>query len=80
MTSKEIELNLAKITENLIPEEFIYDFLLAFGISKTSVARLKKGDFNMSKVEGELLYKGKIFFRRGIDKNDIITELSISIM
>ncbi|UOE40322.1 class I SAM-dependent DNA methyltransferase [Chryseobacterium suipulveris] len=65
MTSKEIELNLAKITENLIPEEFIYDFLLAFGISKTSVARLKKGDFNMSKVEGELLYKGKIFFRRG---------------
>lgn len=65
MTSKEIELNLAKITENLIPEEFIYDFFLAFGISKTSVARLKKGDFNMSKVEGELLYKGKIFFKKG---------------
>lgn len=65
MTSKEIELNLAKITENLNPEEFIYDFLLAFGISKTSVARVKKGDFNMSKVEGELLYKGKIFFKKG---------------
>lgn len=65
MTSKEIELNLAKITENLIPAEFIYEFLLAFGISKTTVARLKKGDFNMSKTEGEVLYKGKIFYKEG---------------
>lgn len=65
MTSKEIELNLAHITEKLNPEEFIYDFLLAFGISKTSISRLKKGDFNLSKVEGEILYKGKIFFKTG---------------
>ncbi len=65
MTSKEIERNLAKITENYNPEEFIYEFLLAFGFSKTSIARLKKGDFNMSKVDDELLYKGKIFFKKG---------------
>lgn len=65
MTSKEIELNLAQIVEKLNREEFIYDFLLAFGISKTSISRLKKGDFNMSKVEGEILYKGKIFFKTG---------------
>ena len=65
MTSKEIERNLAKITENYNPEEFIYEFLLAFGFSKTSIARLKKGDFNMSKVDDELLYKGKIFFKQG---------------
>lgn len=65
MTSKEIEFNLAQITEKLNPEEFIYNFLLAFGISKTSISRLKKGDFNMSKAEGEILYKGKIFFKTG---------------
>lgn len=65
MTSKEIELNLEKVTSNLNPEEFIYEFLLAFGISKTSVSRLKKGDFNMSENEGELLYKGKLFFTQG---------------
>lgn len=65
MTSKEIELNLAQVAENLNPEEFIYDFLLAFGISKTTISRLKKGDFNMSKEAGELLYKGKIFFKQG---------------
>lgn len=65
MTSREIEQNLAHITENLNKEEFIFDFLLAFGISKTTISRLKKGDFNMSKQAGEILYKGKIFFKQG---------------
>lgn len=37
--------------------------LLAYGISKTSITRLKSGDFNLSKVEGEVLYKKKIFFK-----------------
>ena len=63
MTSKEIENNLQKLTENVVNGEFIYDFLLAFGISKTSITRLKKGDFNMSNTVGEVLYKGKIFFK-----------------
>lgn len=65
MNSREIELNLAQVTENLNREEFIFDLLLAFGISKTSVSRLKKGDFNMSKIAGELLYKGKLYFKQG---------------
>jgi type II restriction/modification system DNA methylase subunit YeeA len=62
MTSKEIEANLEKLIANLNNEEFIYDLLLAYGISKTSVNRLKKGDFNLSKISGEVLYKGKVFF------------------
>ena len=37
--------------------------LVAYGISKTSVTRLKKGDYNLSKVDGEILYKNKIFFK-----------------
>ncbi len=65
MTSKEIEQNLKYLTDHLDPEELIYDLLLAYGISKTSVARLKKGDFNMAKNPGEVLYKGKIFFKTG---------------
>lgn len=64
MTSKEIEQKLALISENYNPEEFIFDFLLSFGISKTTIARLKKGDFNMSKNPGEILYKGKVFFKK----------------
>ncbi|MFN3019930.1 class I SAM-dependent DNA methyltransferase [Chryseobacterium sp. TY3] len=65
MTSKEIEQNLKNITDNLRNEEFIYDFLLAFGISKTSISRLKKGDYNIAKNQDEVLYKGKVFFKVG---------------
>ena len=63
MTNKEIQSKLAEIVTCLNPDEFIYDFLIAYGISKTSITRLKKGDFNLSKEEGEVLYKGKVFFK-----------------
>ncbi|TAF94204.1 MAG: hypothetical protein EAZ32_13075 [Cytophagia bacterium] len=64
MSSQEIELNLKRIFENFSEENFIFDLLLAYGISKTSVTRLKSGDFNLSKVEGEFLYKKKVFFKQ----------------
>jgi hypothetical protein len=63
MNTKEIEHNLQTIINNFSKEEFIYDFLIAYGISKTSITRLKKGDFNLSKNENEILYKKKIFFK-----------------
>ncbi|MCO5237599.1 MAG: hypothetical protein M9933_15165, partial [Chitinophagaceae bacterium] len=63
MNSHEIEQNVKRIFDNFIPESFIYDLLLAYGISKTSITRLKNGDFNLSKAEGEVLYKKKVFFR-----------------
>src|SRR5690554_6024931 len=64
MQSSEIKHKVQDIIDNLSKEEFIYDLLLAYGISKTSVTRLKKGDYNFSKVEGEILYKKKIFFKK----------------
>lgn len=63
MNTKEIEHNLQTIINNFSKEEFIYDFLIAYGISKTSITRLKKGDFNLSKNKNEILYKKKIFFK-----------------
>ncbi len=63
MTSKEIESNVEQLIKNFSKVEFIYDLLLAYGISKTSITRLKKGDFNLSKSEGEVLYKKKVFFK-----------------
>lgn len=63
MNTKEIEQNIQNIIDNFSKEEFIYDLLLAYGISKTSLTRLKKGDFNLSKNENEILYKKKIFFK-----------------
>ncbi len=69
MTSKEIEQYLLKVIQNDKKENFIFDFLLAFGISKTTVKRLKSGDFNRSKIKGEVLYRGKLFFKKGETDN-----------
>ena len=63
MTSNEIHNNVEQIVANFSKEEFIYDLLLAYGLSKTSITRLKKGDFNLSKKDGEILYKKKIYFK-----------------
>ncbi len=63
MNSHEIEHNVKTIFENFSKDNFLFDLLLAYGISKTSITRLKSGDFNLSKVEGEVLYKKKIFFK-----------------
>lgn len=63
MNSHEIEHNVKRLFENVSGESFIYDLLLAYGISKTSITRLKNGDFNLSKVKGEVLYKKKVFFK-----------------
>jgi hypothetical protein len=49
MKSTEIKTNVQNLIDKLSIEEFIYDLLIAYGISKTSVTRLKKGDYNFSK-------------------------------
>lgn len=72
MTPKEIEQNLQQLVENLAPQDFIFDFLLAFGFPKASVSRLKSGDYNQSKIAGEILYKGKIFFKVGMTDQMLI--------
>lgn len=63
MNSHEIEQNVKRIIENFSKEHFLYDLLLAYGISKASITRLKSGDFNLSHADGEILYKKKIFFK-----------------
>lgn len=68
MNSHEIEHNVKRIIENFSKEDILFDLLLAYGISKTSITRLKSGDYNLSKVEGEILYKKKVFFK--VEKAD----------
>src|SRR5690554_1528981 len=78
MKKTEIQKRLQDISANFDKENFIYDFLLSFGLSKTTITRLKKGDYNLSKNEGELFYKGKIFFKSLAEGSliDTIDELS----
>ena len=63
MTSTEIHDKVQELVNNFNKENFIYDLLRAYGISKTSITRLQKGDFNLAKNKDEILYKKKLFFK-----------------
>ncbi|NNK23275.1 MAG: class I SAM-dependent DNA methyltransferase, partial [Winogradskyella sp.] len=63
MNATQIEKNVTALVNDFNKEEFVFDLLKAYGISKTTITRLKKGDFNLSKVEGEVLYKSKLLFK-----------------
>lgn len=76
MKKSEIRQRLQDVVANFDKESFIYDFLLSFGLSKTTITRLKKGDYNLSKNEGELFYKGKIFFK-SLPKGSLINTIDI---
>ncbi len=78
MNSQQIEINLKNLIEAFDKETFIYELLVAYGISRTTVTRLKKGDFNLSKIEGEVLYKKKVLFKEVVSDNllNVIDELT----
>src|SRR5690625_7622904 len=63
MNKSEIRENLRKLSENIDPENFIYEFLECFGLSKTTITRLKKGDFNVEDQEPDVFNRRRIFFR-----------------
>lgn len=77
-------MNFTQIEENLKTliasdkEEFIYDFLRAYGLPKASITRLKQGTYNVSKNEHEVLWKKRVHFRveYNEDLHEKITELS----
>ena len=59
----QIEKNIKELIKSNSKETFIYELLLAYGLPKSSITRLKKGNLNLSKVEGEISWKKKLFFR-----------------
>jgi hypothetical protein len=79
MNLEKIESNLKKLVSNIDKENFIYDFLLAYGLPKSSINRLKKGDYNKSKNDGEIIWTKKIYFKivsENEDVHDVIDEIS----
>ena len=59
----QIEKNLSRLIKNFNEETFIYDLLLAYNLPKATVTRLQKGTANLSKVDGEVSLKKKLFFK-----------------
>lgn len=63
MNIEQIENNLKILSKNIHKEEFVFDLLLAYGLPKATVTLLKKGRHNLSKQNGRIILKRKLFFQ-----------------
>ena len=67
----QLEAKLQELTDNLSEQDFIFDLLLAYGMPKANVNRLKKkSDVNRLDSEGELRVKNKKLFFKVMDNPD----------
>lgn len=69
MQTLKIEEDIKKIVENFSKENFIFDLLLAYGISKATVTLTKKGNSNLAKNDNQIIIKKKLFFEANETKN-----------
>jgi hypothetical protein len=69
MNIAQIENNLKILFNSFDEQSFIYDLLLAYGQPRASIKRLQDGGLNLSKNDGELLWKKKLFFKVSTDSD-----------
>ena len=69
MNIAQIEENLSNLIKNFSKENFIYDLLLAYDLPKATITLLKKGKHNLSKKEGQIILKKKLFFQESEDQD-----------
>jgi len=69
MNIAQIENNLQQLIKSFKKETFIYDLLMAYDTPKSTITRLQKGGLNLSKIEGEIAWKKKLFFKSAFDEN-----------
>jgi len=65
----QIEENIKKLINDFSEEKFIYDLLLAYGVSKITVTRIQKGNSNLAKKDNQVIVKQKLFFEFVKDQN-----------
>lgn len=68
MNSVQIEENVKDLVQNisnqsLSRDEFVYELLLAYGHRKSVVSRVKSGERNLSKSDGEVILKRHLYFK-----------------
>ncbi|MEA1913833.1 MAG: type IIL restriction-modification enzyme MmeI, partial [Campylobacterota bacterium] len=63
MTITQIENNIKKLLSNFSQDNFIFEFLLAYGEPKATITRLQKGDLNQLESKGEFTQRKKLFFK-----------------
>ncbi len=72
-----IEDIVAKYRETGVSGNFIYDFILAYGLPKASVKRLQNGSLNLSKNQGEICWKGKLLYKE-LFKDELNVSLALN--
>jgi len=70
MTIAQIESNIQNLIKSFSKETFVYNFLLSFGLPKSSITRLQKGALNLSKNKNEIIWKKKLYFK-SVDNEDL---------
>lgn len=81
MNRTQIEKNINSLIANFVKDEFVYEFLLAFGTPKSTITRLKGGNNNLSNEPGEITLKSKVHFKevfKGVNLLSLIEELKES--
>ncbi|MCQ9080239.1 DNA methyltransferase [Vibrio parahaemolyticus] len=68
MNSVQIEENVKALVQNISNQsvsrnEFVYELLLAYGHRKSVVSRVKSGERNLSKNDGEVILKRHLYFK-----------------
>ncbi len=62
LSALQIENAVTVAVQNSASPDFIYDFLLAYGLPQASITRLKNGSLNLANDEGDILWKKKLFY------------------
>ncbi len=71
MSIFKIEENLKNLISLNDHKNFIFDFLSAFEQPKTTISRLRNGDYNLSSRPNELIWKKKLYFYHTNDNEDV---------
>ena len=71
MSLVEIENKLKALTVNINKNDFIFEFLLSYDQPKSTIKRLIKGDYNLSKKNNQVIWKKKIFYEKIVNNEDV---------
>jgi len=70
MKIEDITNSLLKLTGKIDEHEFIFKFIESFNFPRSTISRLKKGDRNSSAIEGDLIWRDKLFFINGKNRKE----------
>ncbi|HMT71415.1 MAG TPA: hypothetical protein PKD16_14710 [Saprospiraceae bacterium] len=71
MNITQIQENVEKVVSNSDRTRFVYNLLLAYGLPKTTISRLEQGGMNLSKDEGEVIHKKKLYYKM-VSNGDVV--------